>query len=247
MLRFPARAALLASLCLALSAARPLAAAEPEITLTTRDGRTVHGKLISETSRGFLVEQNGQSILVSYGEVARVERGGESAPAAPTASARDSSSSDLAAGLGVNFGPAIAERPERKFQVGPALLLAIELPGDKVSLRFTPLFDLGFSGPGDWRHYGELEVLGEVRFHLSPLYSAGLGVFAGAGLSNTPGLSNALGAYSTFGILATPLALRVGEQRREEVQLSVALVFDGGSSANGLDSVRPTLSWLHHF
>ena len=167
----------------------------------------------------------------------------------PSAPAATNSSNELSAGFGVNWGPTISERDEQRyFELGPSLMLALEIPGDKVSFRLTPTLNFGFVGPNQWRKFGELELAGELRFHLTPDWSAGVGAFAGGGLSNSPGSgSSALGGYGTFGAFVTPVALRFGEARREELLLSVALVIDAASGHSGVDCIRPTLAWMHHF
>ncbi len=234
-------------LALAPSGAR---AAEREITVVTRDGRTVHGRLVSETERGFLVALPDTTVLIPYAEVKELRRGEATAPAEPSAPAEPAASRpvDLGIGGGALWGPTIAERREgRFFVVGPLLQLPIEFAGDRLGFRFTPQLGVGFVGPGVWRKYVELSADLQLRVYLGRHYAIGLGGFLGGGLSTSgvpTQIENGLGGYGVVGPSLTPLDLRFGEN---EVQFWVGLAVDFGDGGSGAEDLRPALTYAYHF
>jgi hypothetical protein len=228
-----------------LLAASPVHADEPEITIVTHSGETVHGRLVSETERGFLVALPDRSVLVEYAQVKQVARG-------TLAPSGEASGGKLDIGLGVAalWGPTISERSEdRFFVVGPVIQAPIELPGERLRLRFTPMLTLGFvGGSGVWRRFGEIAVDAQLRVHASAAVSFGLGLFAGFGVSTNGigGCSDGLAAYGVIGPSLTLFDLRLGEAHQHEIQLWSGLhVQFGGTS--GIDMVRVTLGYAYHF
>jgi hypothetical protein len=237
-----------AAMCALVLGVAGTAPAGQRVTIETRDHQMIQGELVDETTRGYVVALPNESRLIDYASVVRITREGSVTTPAPTAAPSSARGArDLGLGFAVLGGPAFGSG----FGTGAAVRLPLDFgpPDSRLGFRLTPSLTAPFAHNSDdvWRRGVELTVEAELRLHFSPLFSAGLGLYAGPGLSIGV-QSQPTGGYVGFGPQVTFASVRWGADRENEFQFDVAVALAAGAGGSaGLDTVRGALADTRFF
>jgi hypothetical protein len=213
-----------------------------DATLTTRDGKTHHGRILAETSTGYLLRTQSATEVVEFSQIMDVAIDGAPAgtPAvehsAETPAPAVAPSAEERHGFRVGVGAGGLIYPDAKFAhpnsdsngyyAQAALLVPVSYDFGRVGIGAIAF--LGFSGH-QMQYQGFdggplFAVDVQLRVHVSRAYSFGVGVFQGA--VHDGGLNYGIGPSLTL------VDLALGERRQHDLGLWAGVAIVPGSSAN---------------